>query len=71
MHEAKSKLSRLGELAWQGEKIIIAKAGKPYLNLTPHRDAKKRNPGRLKGQIRMSSDFLKTSEDIIASFEGD
>jgi PIN domain nuclease of toxin-antitoxin system len=26
MHEAKSQLSRLGELAWKGERIIIAKA---------------------------------------------
>lgn len=26
MHEAKSQLSRLAELAWQGERVIIAKA---------------------------------------------
>ena len=38
MHEAKSQLSRLGELAWQGEEIVIAKAGKPYLDLVPHRE---------------------------------
>ena len=36
MDEAKSELSRLGELAWQGEEIIIAKAGKPFLRLTPY-----------------------------------
>lgn len=71
MHDAKSNLSRLGELAWQGKKIVIAKAGKPYLNLTPHRESKKRKPGRFKGQIRMSPDFQETSEEIIASFEGD
>jgi len=25
MHEAKSQLSKLGELAWKGEQIVIAK----------------------------------------------
>ena len=34
MHEAKSQLSKLGDLAWQGETIVIAKSGKPYLHLT-------------------------------------
>ena len=29
MHAAKSQLSRLGELAWRGERIVISKAGKP------------------------------------------
>ena len=28
MHEAKSQLSKLGELAWQGEEVVIAKGGK-------------------------------------------
>ena len=41
MHEAKTQLSRLGELVWQGEEVIIAKAGKPYLDLTPHRGGKR------------------------------
>ena len=26
MHEAKSQLSRLGKLAWEGEEIVIAQA---------------------------------------------
>ena len=39
MHEAKSQLSKLGEMAWKGEKIVIAKAGKPYLDLVPHKSA--------------------------------
>ncbi len=52
MHEAKSNLSKLGEKAWQGERVIIARAGKPYLELLPHRNwGTNRKPGRLKGQI--------------------
>ena len=46
MHEAKSQLSRLGELACQGERIIIAKAGKPYLELLPYHE-KQREPRKL------------------------
>ena len=71
MHEAKSQLSKLGELAWQGEKIVIAKAGKPYLELVPHReDRKPRQPGRLKGQIELAADFDDTPDDIAGLFEG-
>ena len=51
MHEAKSQLSRLGELACQGERVIIAKAGKPYLELLPYREKKEpRRLGMLKEQ---------------------
>lgn len=39
IREAENQLSRLGELAWQGERIVIAKEGRPYLDLVPHRDA--------------------------------
>ena len=41
MHEAKSRLSELGELVWKGEKVVIARAGKPYLDLLPHRETPK------------------------------
>lgn len=71
MHEAKSQLSKLGEMVWNGEKIVIAKAGKPYLDLLPHRpDRSPRKPGRLKGRIRLTDDFDRTPESVIADFEG-
>ena len=71
MHEAKSKLSELGELVWKGEQVIIAKAGKPYLDLLPHTETrKKRVPGRWKGQIKIAPDFDTTSAEVIADFEG-
>ena len=40
MHEAKSQLSRLGKAAWEGEEVVIAKAGEPYLRLVPYRKQK-------------------------------
>jgi len=72
MHEAKSQLSRLGEKVWQGETVVIAKAGKPYLDLLPHVDQRKmRRPGRLKGMIEISPDFDETPQEIIDAFQGE
>jgi prevent-host-death family protein len=42
MHEAKTNLSKLAEAASRGEEIIIAKAGKPYVRLTPVEVKRKR-----------------------------
>jgi antitoxin (DNA-binding transcriptional repressor) of toxin-antitoxin stability system len=72
MHEAKSRLSELGELAQKGERIVIAKAGKPYLDLLAHRESRgKRSPGRLAGRIRIAPDFDESSSELLADFEGE
>lgn len=71
MHEAKSNLSALAEKVWEGETVIIAKAGKPYVDLLPHKEGRRRRePGRFKGQIRIADDFDRTPEDVIEAFEG-
>ncbi len=65
IHEAKSQLSRLGELVWQGERVVIARAGKPYLDLVPHRrSAEPRQPGLLKDRIWIAADFDETPESL-------
>ncbi len=72
MHEAKTQLSRLGELVQKGERIVVAKAGKPVFDLVPHRGpAVERKPGRMTGRIVIADDFDDTSEDIVTGFEGD
>ena len=72
MHEAKSRLSELAERVWRGERVIIAKAGKPYLDLTPHRPAPiERRPGRYRGKIRIADDFDATPPDLLDAFDGD
>ena len=38
MDEVESQFPRLGELAWQGEDIVITKDGAPYLTLAPYHD---------------------------------
>ena len=69
MHVAKTQLSRLGELAWQGERVVIARAGKPYLDLVPHRGSE-RTLGALKGRIWIAPDFDETSPEVVDAFEG-
>ena len=72
MHEAKSQLSKLGEKVWAGETVIIAKAGKPYLALLPHKEVHQpRVPGGYENDIDIPDDFNLTSNEIISAFEGD
>ena len=40
IHEAKTTLSKLIERALAGEEVVIAKAGKPVVRLTPVAEAK-------------------------------
>ncbi|WP_257293873.1 type II toxin-antitoxin system Phd/YefM family antitoxin [Endozoicomonas sp. YOMI1] len=70
MHEAKSRLSQLGELAWRGERVVISRAGKPYLELIPYRERKARKPGLLKGKIHLSDDFDEADDAVIDLFGG-
>ena len=71
MHEAKTHLSRLGERAWQGEEVIIARDGEPYLYLLPYRGAARPRPlGLLRGQIWMAPDFDETPQEVIDAFHG-
>ncbi len=72
MHEAKSNLSALAEKARQGEIVVIAKAGKPFVDLLPHKDRLiQRSPGRFKGQIQIANDFNQTPDNVIDTFEGE
>ena len=76
MHEAKAQLSKLAKLAWQGEEVIIAKSGKPFLKLVPYEPdtatekTERRQLGVWKGRIWMAPDFDETDEEIIEAFEG-
>lgn len=64
IHEAKTQLSRLLEQARQGEDIIIAKAGVPYVRLVPVETVGKRELGFLKGQFSVGDEiFDPLSED--------
>ena len=70
VHEAKTNLSRLLSQVEKGEKIIIAKAGKPVALLTKFTEEK---PGRIMGKdaglFEIPEDFdAPLPEDVIRGF---
>jgi len=71
IHEAKTHLSRLLEQVANGERVIIAKAGKPVAELRPIT-----KPdvvfGGLKGQVEYSRGFTDEAEaEVLAMFDDD
>lgn len=59
MHEAKSQLSRLVDLAEGGEEVIIQRSGRPVARLVP---VSRRRPvteafGAMRGGIELAEDF--------------
>ncbi len=73
MHEAKSNLSQLVEKAEAGEKVIIAKAGKPCVQLIPVKQNKERIFGQFKNQFEILEGFdsKATDKEISNLFEPD
>jgi antitoxin (DNA-binding transcriptional repressor) of toxin-antitoxin stability system len=69
MHEAKSNLSALAEKVRAGERVVIARAGKPWVELAPYLKTV-RKPGRLKGKISIGRDFEADNAEIADWFEG-
>lgn len=60
IHEAKTQLSRLVDLAAQGDAFIIAKGGKPLVKaaaLSAPAEGKTRRLGFMVGQIKTPDDF--------------
>lgn len=63
-YEAKTHLSKLIRRALDGERIVIARAGKPLVELLPYRERKPRVGGIWKGEVRMADDFDEPLEDL-------
>lgn len=73
IHEAKTQLSRLIELAQAGQELIIAKAGKPVARLVPINSGSimPRRLGLLDGEIQAPDDFNAPLPDaLLDAFEG-
>jgi len=72
IYEAKSKLSKLVDLASSGTDVVIARAGKPVARLTTLK--KEKRPiifGLLEGQGWIADDFdAPLPDEILAQFEG-
>ena len=65
MHEAKSRLSQLVELAEKGGEVIISKNGVPKVRLVPIEKETKSCFGMDEGKIWMADDFNELPEDIL------
>ncbi|MGB5832326.1 MAG: type II toxin-antitoxin system prevent-host-death family antitoxin [Thiohalocapsa sp.] len=68
--DAQTRLLTLVEAALKGEEVLIANAGEPLVRLVPCQPRKMpRQPGRLRGQIRIADDFDRPDEAIVKLFE--
>jgi len=71
VHYAKTHLSRLLERVAAGEEILLGKNGKPLAKLVPV-PLVTRQPGRLKGKIKIAADFdAALPDDLAAAFRGE
>jgi|HubBroStandDraft_1064217.scaffolds.fasta_scaffold135187_2 prevent-host-death family protein len=72
IYEAKTKLSKLVDLAAAGTDVVIARAGKPVARLTTLK--KEKRPivfGLLEGEGWIADDFdAPLPDEILAEFEG-
>jgi prevent-host-death family protein len=72
IHDAKTQLSRILEAVEAGERVIIARAGKPVAVLSPFRAVtRRRRLGLFAGQAEMLEGFDELPPDITAAFSGD
>ena len=75
IHDAKTRLSKLIEMAVNGEPFVIAKAGKPMVKVTAidaPEPAAKRRIGFLEGAFNIPDDFdTMGQEEIERRFYGD
>ena len=67
--EAKAQLSALIERVAKGETIVIGRAGRPVARLVPYvATPGPREPGALRGKIRIAPDFDRLPDDVAAAF---
>jgi len=73
IYEAKTKLSKLVDLASQGEEIIIARNGKPAARLTALKEEKLPvRFGLLQGEVWIADDFdAPLPANLLSAFERD
>jgi prevent-host-death family protein len=72
IYQAKTRLSKLIDLAAEGKEVIIARNGRPVARLVAYdRMHAPRKLGMLAGRIHVAADFdAPLPDEIIAAFEG-
>jgi len=69
--EAKANLSKLVNMAYHGEKIVIAKNNLPLVDLVVHQPEGRRKLGLLDGKIHIPEDILNEDSEINEMFYND
>ena len=69
VYDAKTHLSRLLERVEAGERIVIARAGRPVADLVPHVQVDLVFGGA-RGEIEVASDFDAPLPEVVEMFEG-
>jgi len=68
--DAKTNLSKLVDMVYHGEKVVIAKNNLPLVDLVPHKPEGKRKLGLLQGKFHVPENFLDEDQDINEMFYG-
>ena len=68
--EAKANLSKLVNMAYHGEKVVIAKNNLPLVDLVVHKPEGKRKLGLLAGKFAVPEDIMEEDETINEMFYG-
>jgi prevent-host-death family protein len=72
IHNAKTHLSKLVDMAAKGEEVIICKAGKPMAKIIKfQKELKPRKPGYWEGKVEIADDFDVMPESFMAAFRGE
>lgn len=70
VHEAKTDLSKLLELVEHGEKVVIARSGKPVAVLSRYEARAPAVSGLYKGRIHIADDFDELPPELDRAFRG-
>jgi len=69
--EAKTNLSKLIDMVYHGEKVVIAKNNLPIADLVIHKPSGKRKLGLLKGKMVVPEEIMQEDDSINEMFYGD
>ena len=69
--EAKANLSKLIDMVYHGEKVVIAKNNLPIADLVIHKPSGKRKLGLMKGKMHVPDDIMGEDETINEMFYGE
>ena len=68
--EAKTNLSKLIDMVYHGEKVVIAKNNTPLVDMVPHKVLGKRKLGLMKGKLVIPTNFNEEDKNINEMFYG-